>query len=240
MSERRKRIVVIEGEDAAPEAMRPTVELIDQLDLAIDWVRPPVGDEGLAQHGSIFPAEAREAIDSSDTTLFGSTSGKSALALRYLRWGKRTFANVRPARWFKGCRSPLARPEGIDFVIVRENLEDLYLGIEGDVDALSPLNLVSTTEQRPLAELAPGRFALKLITPMGTERVARFAFELARLRKARGRPGRVTCATKYNMLPQTDGLFRKVTEEVATDYPELEFQSFIVDDFARRLIAAPQ
>lgn len=240
MSERRKRIVVIEGEDAAPEAMRPTVELIDQLDLAIDWVRPPVGDEGLAQHGSIFPAEAREAIDSSDTTLFGSTSGKSALALRYLRWGKRTFANVRPARWFKGCRSPLARPEGIDFVIVRENLEDLYLGIEGDVDALSPLNLVSTTEQRPLAELAPGRFALKLITPMGTERVARFAFELARLRKARGHPGRVTCATKYNMLPQTDGLFRKVTEEVATDYPELEFQSFIVDDFARRLIAAPQ
>ncbi len=240
MSERRKRVVVIEGEDAAPEAMRPTVELIDQLGLAIDWVRPPVGDEGLARHGSSFPEEAREAIDGSDTTLFGSTSGKSALALRYLRWGKRTFANVRPARWFKGCRSPLARPEGIDFVIVRENLEDLYLGIEGDVDALSPLNLVSTTEQRPLAELAPGRFALKLITPKGTERVARFAFELARLRKARGHPGRVTCATKHNMLPRTDGLFRKITEEVATDYPELEFQSFIVDDFARRLIATPR
>ena len=94
--------------------------------------------------------------------------------------------------------------------------------------------------ERPLAELAPGRFALKLITPMGTQRVARFAFELARLRKARGHPGRVTCATKHNMLPQTDGLFRKVTEEVAADYPELEFQSFIVDDFARRLIAAPR
>ncbi len=239
MSERRKRVVVIEGEDAAPEAMRPTVELIDQLGLAIDWVRPPVGDEGLARHGSIFPEEAREAMDGADTTLFGSTSGKSALALRYLRWGKRTFANVRPARWFKGCRSPLARPEGIDFVIVRENLEDLYLGIEGDVDTLSPLNLVSTTEQRPLAELAPGRFALKVITAKGTERVARFAFELARLRKARGHPGRVTCATKHNMLPRTDGLFRKVTAEVAIDYPELEFQSFIVDDFARRLIAAP-
>ena len=240
MSDTRKQVVLIEGEDAAPEAMRPTVDLIEALGLDLEWVRPPVGDAGLARHGSTFPDEAREAIDRSDTTLFGSTSGKSALALRYLRWGKRTYANVRPARWFPGCHSPLARPEGVDFVIVRENLEDLYLGIEGDVDDLATLNLMSQTEQRPLKELAPGRFALKLITPMGSERVARFAFELARRRKAQGHRGRVTCATKHNMLPQTDGLFRKVSEGVAADYPDLEFQSFIVDDFARRLIAAPQ
>ncbi len=87
--------------------------------------------------------------------------------------------------------------------------------------------------------MAPGRYALKVISEAGTERVARFSFELARSRKASGRPGRVTCATKHNMLPQSDGLFREVTQRVALDYPDIELQSFIVDDFAHRMIAAP-
>ncbi len=97
-----KRVVVIEGEDAAPEAVRPTIALVDRLGLNIEWVRPPVGEEGLARHGALFPDESRRAIDESDATLFGATSGKSAPALFYLRWGKRTYANVRPARWMPG------------------------------------------------------------------------------------------------------------------------------------------
>ena len=107
-----KRIVVIEGEDAAPEAVRPTVQLVNQLGLDIEWLHPPVGEEGLARCGSLFPDECRAAIDTSDATLFGATSGKSVPALFYLRWGKRTYANVRPARWMPGCRSPMARPDG--------------------------------------------------------------------------------------------------------------------------------
>src|SRR6185503_187773 len=114
----RKRVVVIEGDDAAPEAVRPAVALVDALGLPLEWVRP-TGD-------------ARPAIDDSDATLFGATSGKSALALFHLRWGRQTYANVRPTRWLPGYRSPLARPDGIDMVIVRENLEDMYVGAEGD------------------------------------------------------------------------------------------------------------
>ena len=234
-----KRVVVIEGEDAAPEAVRPTVALVDRLGVDIEWLRPPVGEEGLARCGSLFPDVCRDAIDTSDATLFGATSGKSAPALFYLRWGKATYANVRPARWMPGCRSPLAHPEGIDFVIVRENLEDLYVGLEGDLEALRPLGLTSPMAQRPVAEMGPGKFALKVITEAGTERVARFSFELARLRKARGRPGKVTCASKYNMLPRSDGLFRDVAALVAASYPDIEFETFIVDDFARRLVATP-
>src|ERR1700675_220133 len=138
-----KYVVVIEGEDAAPEAVRPTLALVDRLGVNIEWVRPPVGEEGMVRCGSLFPDECRDAIDASDATLFGATSGKSAPALFYLRWGKGTYANVRPARWMPGCRSPLAHPEGIDFVIVRENLEDLYVGLEGDLAALRPLGLIS-------------------------------------------------------------------------------------------------
>jgi isocitrate/isopropylmalate dehydrogenase len=220
---RRARVVVIEGEDAAPEAVRPTVALVDRLGLPLDWIHPTVED-----HDATVAA-----IDASDTTLFGATSGRSVRALFHLRWGKGTYANVRPARWLPGYRSPLARPDGIDLVVVRENLEDLYVGIEGDL-ADAP-----GRDRGRIPLDVPGRFALKVVTESGAERVARFAFELARRRKAAGRPGKVTCAAKYNMLPGTDGLFRDVARRVAAAYPDVAFETFIVDDFARRLVQSP-
>ena len=233
-----KRVAVIEGEDAAPEAMRPTLALLDRLDLDIEWIHPPVGQAGLDAHGSLFPDEARRNIDEADATFFGATSGKSAPALMYLRWGKATYANVRPARWMPGCSSPLADPRGVDFVVVRENLEDLYLGIEGDVEDLAALDLRSRTARRPLNEMGPGRFALKVISEAGSERVIRFAFELARQRKRSGHAGHLTCSSKYNMLPYTDGLFRETAERLAGEYPEIGFDTFIVDDFAQRMVTA--
>jgi isocitrate/isopropylmalate dehydrogenase len=234
-----KRVVVIEGEDASPEAVRPTVELVNALGVDLEWLYPPVGQAGIDACGSQFPDAARTAIDASDATLFGATSGKSALALLHLRWGRQTYANVRPARHFPGARSPLARPEGIDLVIVRENLEDLYVGTEGDLAALEPLGLRSLTHGRPVAALGSGRFALKVITEAGARRVARFAFALARARKARGRPGRVTSGTKHNMLPRSDGLFREQVEDVARDFHDVELETPIIDDLAHRLVARP-
>jgi len=235
----RKRVVVIEGEDAAPEAMRPSLAVIDRLGLDIEWLHPPVGALGIERSGSAFPDEARAAIDAADATLFGATNGLSALALFYLRWGKQTYANVRPTRFVPGACSPLAAPQGIDFVIVRENLEDLYLGVEGDLRELAPLSLHSFTAQCPVVDLAPGAYALKAITERGSDRVARFAFELARSRKARGLPGRVLCAAKYNMLMRSDGLFRDRVRLMAAQYPDIELQTYIIDDFARRLVAEP-
>jgi isocitrate/isopropylmalate dehydrogenase len=230
---------VIEGEDAAPEAVRPSLAVLRRLAPGVEWLHPLVGHAALERGLPAFPDEARAAIDAADATLFGATSGASAPALFYLRWGKATYANVRPARWRPGAKSPLARPEGVDLVVVRENLEDLYLGVEGDVAALAPLGLESPTARRPVAELAPGRFALKVITEAGSERIARFAFALARRRRASGHPGRVTCATKHNMLRQSDGLFRAVAERVAAEFRDVPLEVQIIDDFARRLVAEP-
>ena len=232
-----KTIAVIEGDDAAPEAVRPVVGLLDSLQLGLTWVYPEVGEAAEATTGSTFPDAAKAVIDGADTTLFGSTSGKSGAALGYLRWGKETYANVRPCRYLRGCASPLSHPEGIDFVIVRENLEDLYVGAEGPLGDLAPLGLVGRTIRRPVHELGEGSYAIKAITRKGTERVVRFAFDLAAKRDG---ARKLTCATKHNMLRATDGLFLDVAREVAADYPDIAFESFIVDDFACRMIREPE
>lgn len=236
-----KRVVVIEGDDASPEAMRPSVALVEALGLPITFERPLIGDAAKAIHGTPFPDEAKAMIDAADATFFGSTSGSSGAALFYLRWGKQTYANVRPCKWLPGYRTPLANPQGIDFVVVRENLEDLYLGLEGDIEELASLNLHSRNARASLADLAPGRFAIKAITEAGTRRVARYAFELARRRGEAGVGKRkVTITSKYNMLRVSDGYFRDIALDVAKDYPDITVDTFIVDDFLCRMIMRPQ
>ena len=135
-----KKVVVFNGDDASPEVMIPTVEILERMGLPISFEYPLIGQDAIDSVGENFPDSTRVAIDSADATFFGSTSGQSTAALFYLRWGKQTYANVRPCEWMPGFRSPLAKPEGVDFVVIRENLEDLYLGLEGDIEDLHALN----------------------------------------------------------------------------------------------------
>ena len=232
-----KSIAVIEGEDAAPEAMRPVVELLTDIVPNVSWLYPEVGTAALSKFSTTFPQDARDCIDRADASFFGSTSGPSGAALRYLRWGKETFANVRPCKYMTGCSSPLKSPEGIDFVIVRENLEDLYVGMEGGLEELEFLTKVGRTAGKDISQYGTGRYAVKVITEVGTERVVRFACELASKRNSKRK---VTCVTKHNMLRETDGYFLAQAKAIADGYSDLEFESYIVDDFACRLVLEPQ
>lgn len=230
-----KKVVVLPGDDAAPEAMTAAMSVLRALALPIDYEEFPPGERWVRGETDL---RAREAIDASDTTLFGSSSGKTT-SIGYLRWGRQTYANVRPAKWSRGYRSPMAHPEGIDFVIVRENLEDLYLGLEGPVSQLAPLKLSSRILRAPLNTSERGIFAIKIITERNTRRVADFACRLAMRRKRAGGKGKLTCTSKYNMLRQSDGFFRDIVRETAAGYPELKYEEHIVDDFARRVVASP-
>ncbi len=241
MPDTARRIAIIPGDDAAPEAIAPTLMLLRQLELPIEYVVLPNGDE-LEATTSRDERERliRETVDSCDTVLFGATSGKTG-GIAYLRWGKGTFANVRPIRWRPGYQSPLREPDGIDYVIVRENIEDLYLGLEGDVAALLESGL--PTESRFGAPVAAegdeGRYAIKVITRQRTERVAHFSCQLAQQRQKLGYPGKITCSAKYNVLWQTDGFFRQTVQRVVEGYAELTYEEFIVDDLAQRLVSRP-
>ncbi len=232
-----KTVAVFLGDDASPEVMAPTVALLESLSLPITFVYPSTEADSDGRSHNGFSNTAKRMVDQADATFFGSTSGASTQALFYLRWGKQTFANVRPCKWRPGYQSPMRNPESIDFTIVRENLEDLYLGLEGNLEDLAALNLYSRHARASLKDLGPGRYAIKAITDAGSERVIRFAFELAR---SRGQKQKVTLTSKYNMLAKADGHFRDIGFEVAKDYPDITFETFIVDDFLCRMITQPQ
>jgi isocitrate/isopropylmalate dehydrogenase len=232
----RKQVVVLPGDDTAPDTVAAAMEVMRALAVDIEFIEFPPGEAWV--RGETDKA-ARAAIDRSDSTLFGSTNGRTN-AIGYLRWGKQTYANLRPCRYMKGFRTPLARPDGIDFVIVRENLEDLYLGLEGPLEALAPLHLQSRILRGELDTSARGIYAIKVITEQNSRRIAHFACKLAVRRKGAGYPGKVTCTSKYNMLRESDGLFRRIVEETVAGYPELNYEQYIVDDFARRIVQSSQ
>jgi isocitrate/isopropylmalate dehydrogenase len=241
MSSAQKRIGILPGDDAAPEAVYPSFELLQALELPIEWHLLPDG-EALSQL-SREEAErtVRAGADACDTLLFGATSGKTP-GIGYLRWGKGAYANVRPVKWRPGFNSPLRQPEEIDYVIIRENIEDLYLGLEGELSDLiaSGLDLTPRVAIGSPISSRDGKYAIKVITRENTERIARFAGALARTRKEAGYAGKVTCACKYNVLHTSDGFFRRTVEEVIrAEFPDLQYEQYIIDDFARRLVASP-
>ncbi len=194
----RPLVAVIPGDDAAPEAMTAAMTVLRHLDPPVDWDELPPG----AELAGIDPVEreamVRARIDAAETVLFGSTNGTTP-GVEYMRWGRRTFANVRPVRWRPGYRSPLTRPEGIDYVIVRENLEDAYVGIMGDAAALRDAGLVGPRAR--LVNEGEGRYAAKVITRAGTEHVARFAFELAMRRRGSGTRARSRSRRRRTCCP---------------------------------------
>lgn len=228
----RKTVAVIPGDDAAPEGVAAAMSVLRQLDVPIDWDELPAGDELAGIEEAERERYVHDRIDAADTVLFGSTNGTTP-GVAYMRWGKRTFANVRPIRWRPGFRSPLAHPEGIDYVIVRENLEDSYIGVMGDADALRQSGLIGPRAR--LSYEGEGAFAAKIITRAGTETVGRFALELARQRR-----GKLTVSAKTNMLPKTDRYFCDIVREIAQEYPDVTYEQFIVDDMTHRLVSHPR
>lgn len=231
-------VAVVPGDDAAPDAVSAAFDVLGAMDLPVRFDVLPTGAELAAMDPVDREDFVVDRLDAADTVLFGSSNGTTP-GLVHLRWGRLTYANVRPVRWRPGYRSPMAHPEHLDYVIVRENLEDAYVGIMGDADELRSSGLIG-----PRARLAwdgEGRYAAKIITREGTERVARFAFDLARRRaQASDRAPHLTVSAKTNMLPATDRWFSEIVAAIGADeFPDVAVRRYIVDDMAHRLVAQP-
>ncbi len=207
-----KKIVVIPGDGIGKEVMEAAMLILEKLDLPFEYSYYEAGDEALEKYGKALPDETLEACKNSDAVLFGAAGETAADVIVRLRRELETFANVRPAKAIEGieCLYP-----GLDIVVVRENTECLYLGFEfefGDV-----------TE------------AVRVITRKASERIARYAFELA---KREGRK-KVTALHKANVMKKTCGLFRDVCREVAKEYEDIEFDDYYIDAACMYLVMDP-
>ena len=213
-------VTLIPGDGVGPEITAATRRVIEAAGVAIEWEEAIAGEAVFrAGVSSGVPQETADSIARTGVALKGPLATpigfgeKSAnVTLRKLF---ETYANLRPARQIPGVPTRYDG-EGIDFFVVRENIEDLYGGVE-------------YMDSRDVA------IALKIITRRGSEKIIRYAFELAR------REGRqkVTCATKSNILKLTEGLFQRVFEEMAPEYPEIEPQHLIIDNVAHQMAKDP-
>ena len=237
----RKKIVALGGDGVGPEVMEVTCRILEKAGFGLEILNPLCGTEAFKAQGNAFPDEAKRLCEESDAILFGAAEGPSVAILVYLRWFMDNYINLRPVKYYPGAFSPLKNPEGIDFLLIRENSEGMYPGREGDLPWLAQkLPEYRDPFGRALDFYGEGKFAIRLITRKGTDRIAQYAVELARERKSQGFPGKVTCITKSNVLRQSCGFFQKTVEEEVKKNPGIGYEHFHVDDAARRLIRFPR
>jgi len=236
-----KKIVALGGDGVGPEVTEATCNLLQQAGFDLEILQPGCGAQAFKAQGNAFPDEAKKLCEESDAILFGAAEGPSVVILVYLRWFMDNYINLRPVKYFPGALSPLKNPEGIDFLLIRENSEGMYPGREGDLPWLAQkMPDYKDPFGRTLDFYGEGKFAIRLITQKGTDRIAKYAVELARERKSQGFAGKVTCITKSNVLRQSCGFFQKTVEGAVKKSPGIGYEHFHVDDAARRLIRFPR
>ncbi|MFN2289740.1 MAG: isocitrate/isopropylmalate dehydrogenase family protein [Anaerolineae bacterium] len=212
------RVTLIPGDGIGPELIEATRRVLEASGVAFDWDIMDAGADVMEQYGTPLPDVVLESIRANGVALKGPITTPIGTGFRSVNVAIRKaldlYANLRPSRSMEGI--PVCHPD-VDIVVVRENTEGLYAGIEHDV--------------------IPGEAAesIRIITRRGTERIVRFAFEYARANDRR----LVTAVHKANILKATDGLFLKVAREVAQDYPDIEFNDRIVDNMSMQLVQRP-
>ena len=210
-------VVLIPGDGIGPEVCNAARAILDASGVAIEWQEAEAGQAAFESHGDPLPEATLAAVRSADATLKGPTATAKGAGFRSvnvaLRQKLNLFANYRPARSLPGVKT---RFEDVDLIVIRENTEGLYSGLEHTV--------------------VPGVVeSLRVITQVASERIARFAFQTARRQDRK----RVTCVHKANILKLSDGLFLKTCQEVAAEFTDIEFDDCIVDAAAMKLVSNP-
>jgi len=213
-------VTLIEGDGIGPEISAATVRAVEAAGGAFVWERADAGAGAVAKHGDPLPQATIDSIKKNRLALKGPLATPSGGGYRSvnvtLRQQFDLYANVRPAKTIPGVPS---RYTNVDLVIVRENTEDLYAGVEHYVDP-----------RRSAAE------SIAIITRFGSERVIKYAFEYAR---ANGRK-KVTLVHKANILKMSNGLFLDTGKDVAKQYSDIQFDDMIVDATAMKLVTQPE
>ena len=232
------RVTFIPGDGTGPEIAAATRRVLEATGVKFEWEEMAVGADVMAVRGTPLPPEALESIRRNKVAIKGPVTTPVGTGFRSVNVALRQeldlYACVRPCKTHPGVRS---RYEGIDLVMVRENTEDLYAGIEFPRGAPATARLIRTIEElggKPIRE--DSGISIKPISVEGTRRIVAFAFDYARREGRR----KVTAVTKANIMKYTDGLFFEVAREVAVGYADIAYEERLVDNMAMQLVQRPE
>jgi isocitrate dehydrogenase (NAD+) len=218
MSSQPHKVVLIPGDGIGPEVTEATLRVLEATGVRIDWERVEAGASVIETHGTPVPDAVLDAIRNTGVALKGPLTTPVGKGFRsanvQIRQALNLYACVRPVKSIPGLETPF---RGVDLVIIRENTEGMYSGLEHEV--------------------APGIVeSLKIITEQASTRISRYAFEHA----ARHGRRRVTAVHKANIMKLSDGLFLDCARAVASEHPEIEYDEIIIDNCAMQLVRDPK
>jgi isocitrate dehydrogenase (NAD+) len=231
------RITLIPGDGTGPEIVDATRRAIEATGVQIEWDVHDIGLPALQRLGDPFPKSALDSIRKNKIGLKGPLTTELGTGMRSVNVALRKefdlYANLRPAKTYKGVHAPMGN---VDLVVVRENIEDLYAGIEFDLDTPELARVRDVIEKEAHTKIREdAAIAIKYISVMGSRRIVKFAFEYARANKRR----KVTAVHKSNIMKFADGLFLRIAREIAQEYPDIEFDDRIVDNMCMQLVQKP-
>lgn len=211
-------ITLIPGDGIGPEVMESARKIVDASGVKINWEIAEAGEKVINDYGTPLPSYVIESIKKNKIALKGPITTPIAKGFRSvnvtLRQELNLYANVRPVKTYSGVPS---RYENVDLIIVRENTEDLYAGIEHKIG-------------EEAAE------SIKIITKKASDRIVKFAFEFA---ESQGRDN-VVAVHKANIMKLSDGLFLKCAREISEEHTKIQFSDMIVDAMSMRLVQSPE
>ena len=213
-------VTLIPGDGIGPEVVNAAVEVIEAAGARLSWERAAAGAGAVPTHGTPIPSETLDSIKRNKLALKGPLATPIGEGYRSVNVALRKefdlYANIRPARSFAGVET---RYTGVDLVVIRENTQGLYSGVEHYID-----------EERTAAE------SISIITRKGSQRIIEYAFDYCKRNNRR----RLTLVHKANILKCTSGLFLDTGRAIAAKHPEVEFKEMIVDNCAMQLVKNPQ
>lgn len=233
------KISLIPGDGIGPDVSTAARRCIDATGVKIDWEVVEAGADVIEKYGTPLPQGTLDSIKKNKVALKGPLTTPIGTGFRSVNVAIRKeldlYACLRPCKSYKGVRS---RYENIDLVVVRENTEDLYAGIEFEEGKSETKELISNIEKLSKKSIRPDSgISIKPISISGTKRIIKFAFDYA----VKNNRKKVTAITKANIMKYTDGLFYAAAREVAKEYEgKIEYEERLIDNMCMQLVQKPE
>jgi isocitrate dehydrogenase (NAD+) len=231
-------ITLIPGDGVGPEITEATRRVLEATGVKFSWEIVHAGAEVMEKEGTPLPDRVIESIKKNKVALKGPVTTPIGTGFRSVNVAMRKaldlYACLRPCKSYPGAPTPFSN---VDIVIVRENTEDLYAGVEferGTKEAKELIEFINKQKGNVIKD--DSGLSIKMITEHGTRRIVKYAFEYAR----RYNRKKVTATQKANIMKFSDGLFLSVAREVAKEYPDIGFQEALIDNLCMQLVRRPQ